>query len=145
MGAEPDAARRQEVSEVLRAASEWAVADEGIRAVGVVGSWARGDAHDGSDVDLVVLAEHPGLLIEDRSWYPRFGDVELVGGGWFGVLAARRLRRSSGLEIDVGIVPLSWAATDPVDPGTAHIVGDGLSVLSDVDGRLARLLDIRSV
>lgn len=40
----------------------------------------------------------------------------------------------------------SWArgaraATDPVDPGTRRVVGDGLRILHDPDGLLARLLE----
>ena len=39
------------------------------------------------------------------------------------------------------MAPPSWVATDPVDEGTRRVVTDGVSVVYDPKGLLARLLD----
>ena len=56
-----------------------------------------------------------------------------------GPLTERRLLLKGGLEVEVGIAEPSWAATDPVDPGTRRVVTDGLRILHDPDRRLAPL------
>ena len=51
----------------------------------------------------------------------------------------RRVRLSSGLEIEFGFVAPSWATTDPVDPGTAAVVRDGVQSLYDPLGLIETL------
>jgi len=53
----------------------------------------------------------------------------------------RRFTLPSGLEVEVGIALPSWAATEPVDACTRRVVTDGMSVLYDPQGLLARLID----
>jgi uncharacterized protein len=55
------------------------------------------------------------------------------------VVTERRVRLQSGLEVEFGIAPLSWAATDPLDAGTRKVVQGGFRILVDPDGRLTRL------
>ncbi|MEU5837179.1 hypothetical protein ABZ820_26400 [Streptomyces diacarni] len=59
------------------------------------------------------------------------------GGG----IRERRFTARSGLEVEFGIGAPSWAATQPVDPGTRRVVGDGALVLYDPVGLLAELKD----
>jgi predicted nucleotidyltransferase len=136
-------ARRDEVRRVLDLAVAWARSDPTIIAVGLAGSEARGDARLDSDVDLIVLVQRPERWLADETWYRAFGDVRLVRAEQFGVLAERRLRLPSGLDIEVGIVPPSWAANDRVDPGTQRVVRDGFQVLYEQDDVLSCL--VRSV
>ncbi len=93
-----------------------------------------------SDVDLIVLTDEPSRLLNHDEWQNRFGDVELVRSETFGVLVERRLRLVTGLDIEVGVVPTSWAATDPVDAGTHRVVSGGFQVLYDRDGLLTKLV-----
>jgi RimJ/RimL family protein N-acetyltransferase len=115
----------------LRHAAGWARERAAVRALGLVGSRARGTARPGSDVDLVVLADAPvplgelgGRLVDTR---PR------------GVLTEHRLALDEGLELDIGVAPTSWASLAPLDAGTARIARDGLRVLHDPDGLLGAL------
>jgi uncharacterized protein len=123
--------RRSEVSEILTAVARWAQGDDRVSAVGLAGSWASGAPTAGSDLDLVVLSPRPAALLDDRSWFDAFGAVELVRAGRFGAVAERRLRRPSGLEVEVCVAASDWAATDPVDPGTRQVVSDGFEVVFD--------------
>ncbi len=108
-----------------------------VRAIGLVGSWARGAPRAGSDVDLVVLVERG----EPAGWLDGLGLEDLGTRPW-GVVTERRLRAAGGRELDVGFAPPSWASTDPLDPGTARVAGDGLVPLHDPDGLLLELLDL---
>ncbi|GAA2715191.1 hypothetical protein GCM10010429_36100 [Micromonospora olivasterospora] len=49
------------------------------------------------------------------------------------------MRRPSGFEVELGVVPVSWADIDPVDPGTRRVVSDGHRVVHDPAGVLAAL------
>jgi aminoglycoside 6-adenylyltransferase len=66
--------------QVLAQLVTWATREDGIRALVLTGSGARGPAalHPLSDLDVVVYAADPTTLLDDASWYERFGDVLVV-------------------------------------------------------------------
>lgn len=132
--------REHEVSAVVAAARRWAQGDDRVAALAIVGSRATGAPRPTSDVDLVVLSARPAALLADRTWFDAFGPVELVRAGRFGAVAERRLRRPSGLEVEVCIGSCEWARPSPVDPGTRQVVDDGLEVVFDPQHLLADLL-----
>jgi len=68
--------------------------------------------------------------------------VALVGQRQFGDVTERRLRRGDGVDIEIGLAPLSWAETNPVDAGTARVVREGFSIVFDPHGTLARLGEV---
>jgi uncharacterized protein len=133
--------RHNEARRVCDLAVTWAEADPSVRAVGLAGSYARGAGRADSDVDLVILAVHLDQLLDDDAWHERFCDVRLVRAERFGILVERRLRLPSGLDIEVGIAPLEWCGTDPVDTGTRRVVREGFRILYDPDGLLRNLVD----
>ena len=136
-----EASRRDEVRAVCRSVAGWAAARPDVVAVGLAGSWARGAARPDSDVDLVVLTEVPERWVRADDWIAAAvgPDVTPVRTRAWGVLTERRVRLTSGLEVELGIVPREWAA-EPVDDGTARVVRDGFRVLHDPEGVLRRLL-----
>jgi predicted nucleotidyltransferase len=142
-GLPADDARIIEAQDVVRSALAWAKSELTVRAVALVGSWARSAARRDSDLDLVVLCEGSSDMLGRTDWYNAFGIGEVVSQRDFGSIQERRLRLASGFEIEVGIGPTSWADV-PVDPGTAQVALDGLKVLYDPDGHLACLLDALS-
>ena len=114
-----------------------------MRALGLVGSWARDAATLASDVDLVVLTERSELYMSAADW------IEVASGrpgriirtkAW-GPLTERRVELASGFEVEFGFAPPSWAEVDPLDQGTAQVVADGFAVLYDPMGLLGRLAD----
>ncbi len=60
-----NAAERREVLDVVRGLAD-RLDPEGRSAVVLVGSWARGDAHEGSDVDLWVIGSREGEVVLKR-------------------------------------------------------------------------------
>jgi uncharacterized protein len=130
------------LDEALRAALALARAEASVHAIALVGSCARGSPGPDSDVDLVVLSNEPDDLRRRGDWFTHFGSVALVGQRQFGDVTERRLRRGDGVDIEIGLAPMSWAETNPVDAGTARVVRRGFSIVFDPHGNLARLGEV---
>ncbi|MEU8081582.1 nucleotidyltransferase domain-containing protein [Catellatospora citrea] len=129
--------RAEEVQSVIGKVCSWAAAHDDVRGVVVVGSWARDAARMDSDVDILVLTD-TSAHAEAESW-TRLLDGHVVRQQEWGPLREVRLQRPSGFEVEMGIVPLSWAGTDPVDAGTYRVINDGHRIVYDPDGTLETL------
>jgi hypothetical protein len=103
----------------------WAESVPEVRAIALVGSWARGEARADSDVDLIVLALSPETLVSDTSWTAFVGPSTLVTVEEWGAISSVRVRYANGQEVEFGIGSVAWAETSPVDPGTRRVVGHG--------------------
>ncbi|MGQ0745116.1 MAG: aminoglycoside 6-adenylyltransferase [Acidimicrobiales bacterium] len=134
--------RRREVEKLARSIAAWAVSRPDVRAVAVVGSWARQVASTDSDLDVVVLTDRAAHYLDVDDWIESaVGEPAIVTRrmAWGPLLSERRVLLRSGLEVEFGFAPLSWASTRPVDPGTAVVVRDALWPLVDLDGVLDSL------
>lgn len=126
-----------------RAFARWAVTQERVLAVGLAGSYARGNARPDSDVDLVVLVTDPASFRRETAWVREVvwgADVASWADEDYGPLWSRRIVLSSGLEVEVGFSGPSWAHTEPVDAGTYRVVRDGFRIILDPLGILTRLV-----
>ena len=111
-------------------------------AVGLAGSWARGDARMDSDVDLVLLTTAKRDYLDDETWVRELGGLRVIRTEqWGPTMTERRFILPSGLEVEAGIAPPLWAATDPVDPNLQPIVQEGFRSLYDPEGLLMRLME----
>ena len=128
-----------DVGRFLASLVAFAEARDDVRAVALVGSRARGVARPDSDVDVVMLSTEPETYIDGDDWI-RFPGATLLATRRWGALTERLLVLGNGIEVDFGVACPSWASTEPLDPGTAQVARDGLVVLHDRDGLLARLL-----
>lgn len=61
-------ARAAEVERVVQQVSHWAATRPDIRALLLVGSWARHAARPDSDIDLVVLTTTPDFYTPEGAW-----------------------------------------------------------------------------
>ena len=134
--------RRTEVRELLGRVGAWAARRPDVVAVALVGSWARGRPRMGSDVDLVVLTTDKPTYLREESWMAELGGTRIIRTrDWGPLYIERRFVLPSGLEVEFGVAPPAWAATDPPDPSTSEDVGNGgLRALYDPRGILARLV-----
>lgn len=134
--------RAAAVRALLERVPRWAAGRPEVTAVGLCGSWAAARAHDDSDVDLVVLTGRRADLAADIGWL-----AGLCGGpatvdrvrDWGPYLTEVRAVLADGLEVEVGLADLAWAATDPVDPGTERVVTDAWVTLYDPGDALGPL------
>jgi predicted nucleotidyltransferase len=137
-------AGRDGIDELLARVVSWAEAASDVRAVALVGSYARGAQRTGSDIDLVLLTSNPDRYTREDEWVTELGLGQLVQTRDWGAITEKRLRLPSGLEIEVGIGEPTWAAVDPVDPGTRQVVTDGMRPLYDPEGLLQRVQSVCS-
>lgn len=128
------------IESLLERFVSWAGENPDIRAVALVGSYAKNTASKNSDIDLIVLTSRPTDYTSREDWVIELGLGKLVESNDWGAITERRLRRPDGLEIEIGIGELAWASADPVDGGTRTVVNDGMRVLHDPDRLLKRLL-----
>jgi len=133
-------ARRRAVAALLDRVKAWSARRPDLRAAALVGSLARNEARMDSDVDLVLLTDAPTGYTARDEWAPELGAASVGAAETWGVAVSRRLELPDGLEVEVLVVAPSWAATAPVDPGTARVAQAGLATLHDPDGRLEALL-----
>jgi uncharacterized protein len=131
--------RAREVRELTERIAAWAGERADVRGVALVGSWARGEPGPDSDLDVVLLTTDPEAYAAGTPWTAELPDAQLVTTREWGPLTERRLRFPSGLEVELGVAPPSWASTEPLDEGTRRVVRDGMRVLHDPDQLLAKL------
>ena len=115
----------------------WATEVADIRAIAVVGSYARGACRPGSDLDLVLLCERPDRFGPWLAEVPPLAPARFLHRRAWGPMTELRLRRRSGLHLDVGVAPLTWATVEPLDLGTARVLRDGVRIVHDPDRLLA--------
>jgi uncharacterized protein len=136
MALTPD--RRAEYDNVLASSLGWATADPRVRGLALVGSWARGEATMASDIDLVVLTDDVEAFIATADWIRSATgqDGLIVRSKAWGPVNERRVELASGLLVEYGFAPVTWASTDPLDTGTAQVVAHGFRLLYDPEEML---------
>ena len=72
----------------------WSESQTNIIAIALVGSYARGEATESSDVDLVIITSSPEAMINNPAWIENFGCPNKINFEDWGTI-----RRSSDLEI----------------------------------------------
>lgn len=116
-----------------RLLTAWGRENRGIEAVLLVGSYARGENREDSDLDVVILAENRVELLENQEFIHKFGKVARTQTECYGACTSLRVWYKNGWELEFGLVLPSWAAR-PLDQGTRRVLEDGYLVLVDKKG-----------
>lgn len=125
---------------ILAPTRRWAEGRLDVRAVLLVGSHARGAAHDGSDVDLVVLADDPDACVRDGTLATALGASERPAVERWGAITALRAWTPGGLELELCFGRPGWITDVPLDPGTRRVLSDGARVVLDRIGGLEEIV-----
>ncbi len=125
---------------LIKHISEWAEQDENTTNILLVGSWARNQANENSDVDLVIIVKNSATLLEDLEWVKQFGSTTTSLIEDWGLMQSIRTFYSHGFEVEYGITTKQWLNTDPIDPGTFRVISDGCKIILDKDKGLKNLL-----
>jgi predicted nucleotidyltransferase len=118
--------------------SRWAASEPDILAVALVGSHARDEAMDGSDVDLVIVAREPKSYLEDTQWAQRFGTIDRQQIEQYGKVTSLRVWYVGSHEVEYGFTDETWSAW-PADDGTTKVVSGGMPILWERGSVLSRL------
>jgi aminoglycoside 6-adenylyltransferase len=117
---------------------EWAQPRADVHGALLIGSRARAatPADEWSDVDLILVVEHPDRFVADERWFEAFGSPLLtfledtpVGGA-----AERRVLYDGGLDVDFAFFTVSSLRQSVVDPQAAGVLRRGHRVLVDKVG-----------
>jgi hypothetical protein len=94
-----------------------------------------------SDIDLVVLTDDVEAFTANVDWVraATAQDGRIVRSKMWGPVYERRVELASGLLVECGFAPASWASTEPLDQGTAEVVAHGFQILYDPEETLWRL------
>jgi uncharacterized protein len=137
-----------EANAIVSAVADWAICREDIRAMALVGSWARGDPHQGSDVDLLLLSDRAD---EYRDRQPWLAEIDFESAGYsiassndasYGVVWSCHIAMSPTAMVELTFARPSWAQADTVDAGTRRVVKDAFQIIFDKDGVLAKLVSV---
>jgi predicted nucleotidyltransferase len=127
----------EHIRDFLDAFVAWASAQRDVQGVALVGSYARGEAKDSSDIDLVILTDQFPKYVEDIEWTELFGAIEKDQTEDYGALTSVRVWYQNGREVEYGITTPDWAAI-PLDAGTQRVIEDGMIVLFERGDLLSR-------
>jgi len=106
----------------------WASTQTDVLAVALVGSYARNAAREDSDVDLVIIIDHPQKYLTNTEWTKTFGIVVKQQIEDYGMLTSLRVWYESRLEIEYGFTTRAWVKL-PLDKRTKRVIDDGMRVL----------------
>jgi predicted nucleotidyltransferase len=122
--------KQQQVHQFLSKFSRWAASRPDILAVALVGSYARNEATDASDVDLVIVASEPEKYLQDTQWAQYFGTISRQQLENYGKVTSLRVWYSGGHEVEYAFTDKTWCAL-PLDEGTKKVISDAMQILSE--------------
>jgi len=117
----------------------WSESQSNIIAIALVGSYARGEATESSDVDLVIITASPEAIINNPAWIENFGCPNKVNLEDWGKVQSIRALYPNGLEVEFVITGMNWLA-QPIDEGTVSVIKDGIQVVFERGGSLSAKL-----
>ncbi len=118
-----------------------------LRALGVGGSWSRGNPRPDSDLDLIIIAQNPNMWRRHQHWvrelpFKRFGfsyyDHHTAT---YGVVWSAHIELKPDAKLELALASKSWTSLDPIDPGTRHVLTDAFKIIVDKDHLLIQLID----
>jgi nucleotidyltransferase-like protein len=133
--------RSQFVERALSEILAWVEREEAVRGLALVGSYARGAAHQDSDVDVLILVEDPESFVSQRwldeiDWRRLGASPSAPHVAQYGIVWSSHVQLDNGVEVEFGFAPLSWAGARPLESGTRQVISDGCRILYDPDSLL---------
>ena len=139
-----------EFNRAFEAVRRWADRRREVVALGLAGSWARGQAGADSDIDFVILTGHPSLFRNSADWLFEIASQEsdLIPSHWndedWGDIWCRRVRFSPSTEVEFNFATPGWASTNPIAEGSRRVVSGGFLIVVDKQGILSAFVDTLS-
>lgn len=124
----------------------FAESNERIIAVGLCGSYARGNARADSDIDLSILVNDK-LKFKSSTWIETFDfdkineRLDFFEDKEYGRVWSRHVFLKSKVEIEFSFANISWADTENLDEGTRKVVSDGFKIIYDPQLILTKLVE----
>jgi len=110
----------------------WSNEDSRVKALFLVGSYARNTQKPSSDIDLVIITDKKEQLLQ-LDWIELFGVCKRNIREEYGACTSIRVFYEDNTEIEYGIVNSSWLDS-PLDAGTKRVLQDGYILLFGSEG-----------
>jgi predicted nucleotidyltransferase len=123
----------------LLAVKNWALEEQSIESILLVGSYARNEQRADSDIDLVIITSSKNSFIEHPGILKRFGVIVKQDIEYWGACTSIRVWYENSFEIEFGFVEPSWI-DEPLDKGTYRTLRDGYQVILDKPGYFQKLV-----
>lgn len=121
-----------DITTFLNNIKQWGDKSNDIYSIILVGSYARGEEREDSDVDLVIVTSNVNMYL-NNNFIDNFGKVESYQKENWGRVTSIRVWYNSGLEVEFGITTPIWVER-PLDSGTFRVLSDGYKVILDKEG-----------
>ncbi len=137
---------QEKLDQILNLVVEFAHSRDDVLAVGLCGSWARGDAGLESDIDLSIIVEDK-MKFKSTGWVEEFpffkiqDSLKSFRDEIYRVTWSRHAILGSGIEIEFGFAHTSWTDIDNLDEGTKKVVSDGYKIIYDPKQILVKLVE----
>ena len=138
----------QRIESLLSALKDWSGSEARVKGLALVGSWDADRQHAEADADIVLIVDDPDGFRAETRWMTEidWATAGLGPGRWsecdYGRTCSRHFKFDDGAEVEVSFVSPAWAATDPIDPITRRVAGNGMRVVHDPAGLLGRLVAV---
>lgn len=126
------------MEKMMKAMEEWAEKEPYIKALILVGSYARGTNKETSDIDLCIITTRKKGMVEKPDFIEIFGSVQKKQIEYYGACTSVRVWYEEGQEVEFGIVEPSWISV-PLEPGTRKVLNDGYIVFVDKEDYFTNL------
>ncbi|VVC75429.1 hypothetical protein AQUSIP_07190 [Aquicella siphonis] len=129
----------QRITGFLDDVINWAKQNNEIIGIALVGSYARNQAKEDSDIDLVILSCKPEKYLSNNEWLKKFGKCINIKRENYGAVTSWHVSYQDGHEVEFGIASPSWADI-PAEQGTKEVVTHGIVIIYDPKALFIRLI-----
>ncbi|MDX1702611.1 MAG: nucleotidyltransferase domain-containing protein [Melioribacteraceae bacterium] len=121
---------------ILDLATEYAGTNDEILAIGLCGSWARGNPGPDSDIDLLIIVKDKSVFkatawLEEIDFNKIQEELDYYKDEVYGRVWSRHVFLKSKTEIEFSFADKSWTDTDHIDPGTIKVISEGYKIIYD--------------
>jgi len=132
------------LQKIIPAILEWTTLREEITGVALTGSYARGEAREDSDIDLLVFVKDPETFgqtrwIKNINWSKINLEFRSSNDGYYRSNRFTQIFFTNGLEIEFIFPDREWLSDAPLKPDNVHILKKGFVILYDREQKLKQL------
>ena len=129
---------KDQLNVFLKVFLQWVDSQRVVEGAILVGSHARDEARQDSDIDLVLLCAEYESYLQDLGWINDFGKPASVCLEDYGKLTSVRVFYEEGPEVEFGFTQLDWLARS-LDVGTVGVLRNGFQIVYDRSGKYLAL------
>lgn len=119
---------REKILEIKK----WAKLQKEIKVALLIGSYARHEERDDSDIDLIFIVDDVDLFTKDIRWAKEFGTLISSQIEYYEEIVALRVYYHEDYEIEFGLTTMSWI-NKPYKEATLQVLQAPYEILKESD------------